>query len=295
MVDRSPARWCRRPRCCWWPGWWPRRWPARRSRRWPARCAVRAGAGRRRRRARRRPVGLRLAARGDRPARAARRARPAHADPGPRRAGARPEPGDQPGRRLGAGLGREDHRHRAVLLAADRRLRLRLRDEPGHDQRARAGRRGQTGRAGRGREYDATPVYVDAQIDIAVLAVPGLPAGAAAFTRSRPTPATSDHHGLSRRRDFFVGAARVRDRGEISGPDFRNTRTVVRDVYALYGTVRAGNSGGPLFAPDGSVLGVVFASAIDDPNTGYALTAPRWRRPPGGATAPAEVDTGPCE
>ena len=65
----------------------------------------------------------------------------------------------------------------------------------------------------------------------------------------------------------------MRDRGEISGPDFRNTQTVVRDVYALYGIVRAGNSGGPLFATDGSVLGVVFASAIDDPNTGYALTA----------------------
>ena len=65
----------------------------------------------------------------------------------------------------------------------------------------------------------------------------------------------------------------MRDRGEISGPDFRTTHTVQRDVYALFGTVRAGNSGGPLLAPDGSVLGVVFASAIDDPDTGYALTA----------------------
>ena len=50
------------------------------------------------------------------------------------------------------------------------------------------------------------------------------------------------------------------------------TETVVRDVYALFGQVRSGNSGGPLFATDGSVYGVVFASAIDDPNTGYALT-----------------------
>ena len=95
---------------------------------------------------------------------------------------------------------------------------------------------------------------------------------------------------------FYVGAARVRDRGEISGPDFRDTQTVVRDVYALFGTVRAGNSGGPLFDPDGSVLGVVFASAIDDPDTGYALTGPQVAdaaRP--AATAHAEVGTGPCE
>src|SRR3712207_8248897 len=38
---------------------------------------------------------------------------------------------------------------------------------------------------------------------------------------------------------------------DISGPDFRNEQTVVRDVYALYGEVRAGNSGGPLFDPQG--------------------------------------------
>ena len=125
-----------------------------------------------------------------------------------------------------------------------------------------------------GEEYDATPVYVDERTDVAVLAVPGLPTVPLAFT---PDPAeTGDDAiimGYPGGGPFYVGAARVRDRGEISGPDFRNTQTVVRDVYALFGTVRAGNSGGPLFATDGSVLGVVFASAIDDPNTGYALTA----------------------
>jgi hypothetical protein len=88
----------------------------------------------------------------------------------------------------------------------------------------------------------------------------------------------------------------VRDRVDISGPDFRNTQTVVRDVYALFGTVRAGNSGGPLFAPDGTVLGVVFASAIDDPDTGYALTGPQVAEAAAaGKRSGAEVGTGPCE
>ena len=148
-----------------------------------------------------------------------------------------------------------------------------------------------------GEEYDATPVYVDEEVDIAVLAVPGLPEIPLRFA---PEPADTGADaiimGYPGGGPFYVGPARVRDRGEISGPDFRTTQTVVRDVYALYGIVRAGNSGGPLFATDGSVLGVVFASAIDDPNTGYALTALQVADAArAGTTALAEVGTGPCE
>ena len=37
--------------------------------------------------------------------------------------------------------------------------------------------------------------------------------------------------------------------------------------------MQPGNSGGPLLTPDGDVYGVVFAKSLDDPKTGYALTA----------------------
>jgi S1-C subfamily serine protease len=148
-----------------------------------------------------------------------------------------------------------------------------------------------------GRKYDATPVYVDEATDVAVLAVPGLPQVPLQFAE---VPAgTGDDAiimGYPGGGDFHVGAARVRDRGDISGPDFRNTSTVVRNVYALYGNVRSGNSGGPLFSPEGDVLGVVFASAIDDPDTGYALTVDEVAEAAAqGLRASAEVGTGSCE
>jgi S1-C subfamily serine protease len=148
-----------------------------------------------------------------------------------------------------------------------------------------------------GGDFEATPVYVDEEIDIAVLDVPGLRTVPLSFA---PEPADVGDDaiimGYPGGGPLYTGPARVRDHREISGPDFRNTQTVVRDVYALFGNVRAGNSGGPLFATDGSVLGVVFASAIDDPDTGYALTGPQVSEAAkAGSTAGAEVDTGPCE
>lgn len=44
-------------------------------------------------------------------------------------------------------------------------------------------------------------------------------------------------------------------------------------MFSLFADVEPGNSGGPLLAPDGDVYGVVFAKSLDDPETGYALTA----------------------
>ena len=148
-----------------------------------------------------------------------------------------------------------------------------------------------------GEEYEAVPVFVDPEVDVAVLYVPGLPQVPLAFT-AEPVDFGADAiiMGYPGGGGLFVGPARVRDRGDISGPDFRDQQTVTRDVYALFGEVRAGNSGGPLFDGNGQVLGVVFASAITDPTTGYALTAPQVSQAATtGQAATASVDTGPCE
>ncbi|CAN5363562.1 acid resistance serine protease MarP [soil metagenome] len=148
-----------------------------------------------------------------------------------------------------------------------------------------------------GESLPASVVYLAEDLDIAVLAVPGLSAPPLAFaTEPVGTGADAIIIGYPGGGPLVVGAARVRDRTVISGPDFRNTTTVRREVYSLRGQVRAGNSGGPLLDTDGTVLGVVFASAVDDPDTGYALTADAVAEAAvAGAAAQAPVATGACE
>jgi len=119
----------------------------------------------------------------------------------------------------------------------------------------------------------ATVVLFDPQRDLAVLAVPGLPGSPLDF--AGPAQAGDDAVVVGYPQDgpFRADAARVRETQRARGPDIYGEQTVVREIYALRGRVRPGNSGGPLLDGQGDVLGVVFAAAADDPQTGYALTA----------------------
>jgi S1-C subfamily serine protease len=72
---------------------------------------------------------------------------------------------------------------------------------------------------------------------------------------------------------FAATPARIREIIELNGPDIYRTTTVTREVYTIRGTVRQGNSGGPLIDLNGKVLGVVFGAAVDDADTGFVLTA----------------------
>ena len=59
--------------------------------------------------------------------------------------------------------------------------------------------------------------------------------------------------------------------------------------------MRSGNSGGPLLSYDGTVYGVVFATALDSTDTGFALTDSEIAADvAAGRGRLAPVDTGRC-
>ncbi len=120
----------------------------------------------------------------------------------------------------------------------------------------------------------ATVVTYDPEVDLAVLSVPGLTAAPLEFA-SRPAAGGDDAIAAGYPLDgpFTLTPARIRAQIMLRGPDIYSANTVTREVYTLRATVRPGNSGGPLLAPDGRVLGVVFGAAIDNPDVGFALTA----------------------
>ena len=137
-------------------------------------------------------------------------------------------------------------------------------------------------------------VAFDPGRDVAVLLVPGLDAEPLGFaSASRGDEAVVA--GYPESGPFTAVPARVRGETRARGNDIYNSGTVVREIYSLFTTVRPGNSGGPLLAPDGSVYGVIFAASVDDPSTGYALTAEEVQSVAAtAASASAEVDSGAC-
>jgi S1-C subfamily serine protease len=139
-------------------------------------------------------------------------------------------------------------------------------------------------------------VYFDPERDLAVVDVPGLTANALSWSTSQAeSGADAVVVGFPLNGPFKAVSARIRDVTNVPARDIYDKNTVTREVYAIRSTVQSGNSGGPLLNPDGTLLGVIFAAALDDPETGFALTD-SVARPVTTATATAttEVDTGPC-
>jgi len=144
--------------------------------------------------------------------------------------------------------------------------------------------------------YAAKVVVYDARLDLAVLHVPGLPAPVMPFAGT-PAPSGADAIVLGFPLDgpYDAQSARVRDVGDITGPDIYESGNVTREVYTIRALVRSGNSGGPLVNADGRVLGVIFAAAADNQYVGYAVTAEQAEQvATTGRSATTGVATGAC-
>ncbi|WP_075724407.1 MarP family serine protease [Corynebacterium aquilae] len=125
---------------------------------------------------------------------------------------------------------------------------------------------------------NADVVYYNPSEDIAVLFAQdlGLPA-----LQWAPEPAVSGEDtivmGFPNSGPFEAAPGRVKDKLTVNGPDIYATTRIDREAYTVRGTIRQGNSGGPMVNLEGQVVGVVFGASIDKTDTGFVLTAQEVR------------------
>ncbi len=118
----------------------------------------------------------------------------------------------------------------------------------------------------------AVPVFVDPDLDVALLRVAGLAAPSLVFATGEPSRgdvgATFGYPGGG---SAVVVPAAVTDTYDAEGLDVTGTRRVTRRIVELQAAIEPGDSGGPLLLADGTVGGMVFAESRTDDAVGYAL------------------------
>ena len=145
-----------------------------------------------------------------------------------------------------------------------------------------------------GHAFDATVVAFDPNRDVAVLSVPGLdrpalPLGDGTFGKGGVGAVFGHPYGG----DLTLSPFKVGDITEARGYDIYDQNRSTRKIFVLSSDLAPGDSGGALVDPTGTVEGVAFAIAPDQPNVGYALTLDEVR-PVLQAAGTNAVSTGPC-
>jgi S1-C subfamily serine protease len=142
----------------------------------------------------------------------------------------------------------------------------------------------------------ASVVVFDPNRDFAVLRTSGLAAAPLTMDAGvEPRGTVGAVVGYPGGGGFTVSPAAVLGSQVAIGRNIYGTGLIRRHIYELQAVVRPGNSGGPLVAPDGRVLGVIFAMSTTNDQLGYALTADEVRSDIARAEAQARaVSTGPC-
>ncbi|MGH9082928.1 MAG: trypsin-like peptidase domain-containing protein, partial [Acidimicrobiales bacterium] len=147
-----------------------------------------------------------------------------------------------------------------------------------------------------GTSYVATVVLFTPTFDLAVLrtdAPLGPPLAIDPGTVAHGTAAAIV--GYPENGSLAVGPAAVDGAITAQGRNIYNQGTVTRQVYQIDAKVQPGNSGGPLVAAGGKVIGVVFSRSTAYPDVGYALTSPGvLSRVDQAASRSAPAPTGSC-
>ncbi len=145
-------------------------------------------------------------------------------------------------------------------------------------------------------QHTATPVWFDPELDFAIVRADNLAGGplllASDLAERRTRGAILGYPGGG---PLTAGGASVIDHFTARGRDIYNQGFSDREVYSLAAKVIPGNSGGPVIAADGTVLGVIFAQSTSHQSVGYALSMPQLAGAINQAQAQnRQVSTGPC-
>jgi len=144
--------------------------------------------------------------------------------------------------------------------------------------------------------HDATAVWFDPNLDLAVLRVSNLAGKPLHFgtgTVSQGTPgAVLGYPGGG---GFSAKAAAVLDEFTATGRNIYDAGNTKRDVLELKADIIPGNSGGPVINKQGTVIGVVFAESTSYNHVGYALNTPKVQQAVSQAMARNQAtSTGSC-
>ncbi|HEU4945208.1 MAG TPA: MarP family serine protease [Solirubrobacterales bacterium] len=133
-----------------------------------------------------------------------------------------------------------------------------------------AGQDDTTVTTGEGAELDASAVHYDPANDLALLSIDApLPSlSIAAEPRAGQSGAVL---GYPENGPYALTPARLGDTRTVLSEDSYGRGPFERSIAFLRGSVRSGNSGGPMVDPQGRVLATVFAATTAGPTGGFAI------------------------
>lgn len=148
---------------------------------------------------------------------------------------------------------------------------------------------------GVGPTYPATPLWFDAKNDLAIVGTPGIGAPPLPVIPVSEKGQSAAIIGYPGNGPLDIRPARLGPTQQVISTNIYGSGPITRSMTALRGTVRHGNSGGPVVDADGNVRSVIFAaSASGDSRRGYGIPGKVVTAALGQVDATRRVSTGAC-